>query len=385
MSMKRGDEDIIDEHLPFSDRLKANLIDALHESLDAEQENIGTQHLFLGMLRGEEGLPVKALQSLRFEIESARLALLNPGDTLTIEDVQQGSSASYFLWTSKARRRTSAPPSSDGTDASAVGSSPESDATFRLKSPIALADEISQMWRRLAAKDPCEHLPQLADSLEILTLRYVEMDDYEHAAEIAQDALTQYRELCRTDFAAHAPTAADLLHRLGSYYERQERDSDAIAAVQEAVDLRRQIYQSDAANGSRNLAHSLEFLSALLYWNNQPDESLEAASQAVEIRRSNPPADPEIRTAELNRSIAYLMQRLAALQRNLDAAIAYGDEVRNNIRAFVERGADTAPWCLRNLSATLELVSDIFSDLVRIEESLEAGQEARELRLRISP
>ena len=70
-------------NLPYTRRVKKALAYARDEAKALQHTYIGTEHLFLGLLRETDGLAVKALKNLNVDLEKTRaeiLKLVSPGD-----------------------------------------------------------------------------------------------------------------------------------------------------------------------------------------------------------------------------------------------------------------------------------------------------------------
>ena len=92
------------------------------------------------------------------------------------------------------------------------------------------------MYRRLAAANPAAYEPDLATSLNNLSIRLAEAGRRDEALTAIQDAVEIYRRLAAANPAAYEPDLAMSLNNLSIRLADAGRRDEALTAIQDAVD-----------------------------------------------------------------------------------------------------------------------------------------------------
>ena len=126
---------------------------------------------------------------------------------------------------------------------------------------INLTAQRVEHLRRLAATNPAAYEPDLAGSLNNLSLRLPEAGRREEGLTAAEESVEVYRRLAATNPPAHEPNLATSLNNLSLHLHEAGRREGGLTAIEEAVEIRRRLAATNPAAYEPDLAGSLNNLS----------------------------------------------------------------------------------------------------------------------------
>lgn len=154
----------------------------------------------------------------------------------------------------------------------------------RLEEALAVTEEALEIRRRLAAVNPAAFDPDLAQSLNSLSIRLSKSGHFREALPPAEEAVQVIRRIAeanhafKTDLAAALTTVSLTLYQL-------ERLPEALDAAEEAVKMFRPIALQNPAL-TPHLARLLDHLSDVCAALGRSGQAQAAAAEALEVRRS---------------------------------------------------------------------------------------------------
>ncbi|WP_240810346.1 tetratricopeptide repeat protein [Actinomadura sp. WMMA1423] len=243
-----------------------------------------------------------------------------------------------------------------------------------------LSQRITEHYREQADTDPDAFLPDLAGSLNDLSVRLGELGRREEGLEAITEAVEVYRRLADARPDAFLPDLAGSLNNLSVDLGALGRREEGLEASTEAVEIRRRLADARPDAFLPALATSLNNLSIRLGELGRREEGLEAITEAVEIRRRLADARPDAFLPALATSLNNLSNRLGDLGRREEGleAITEAVEIRRRL-------ADARPDAfLPDLATSLNNLSVDLGALGRREEGLEASTEAVEVYRRLA-
>ncbi|MFB7675809.1 tetratricopeptide repeat protein [Kitasatospora purpeofusca] len=167
-----------------------------------------------------------------------------------------------------------------------------------------LTHTITDRYRTLAATDPDTYLPDLATSLNNLSVRLGEVGRRAEGLAAVEEAVAIRRTLAEANPDAYLPDLAGTLNNLSIDLGGAGRRAEGLAAGQEAVGHYRTLAQANPDAHLPDLAMSLNNLSNRLGEVGRRAEALAAVEEAVAIRRTLAQANPDLFGPDLQRSLA---------------------------------------------------------------------------------
>ena len=161
---------------------------------------------------------------------------------------------------------------------------------------LASITEVVAHYRQLAATNPAAYLPNLATSLNNLSLWQSETGNRAEALASITEAVAIRRELAATNPAAYLPNLATSLNNLSLWQSETGNRAEALASITEAVKHHRQLAATNPAAYLPNLATSLNNLSNRLADTNQAS-AIPATRHAAIDAMAHPAARAELRAA----------------------------------------------------------------------------------------
>ncbi|MGW1966187.1 tetratricopeptide repeat-containing S1 family peptidase [Streptomyces sp. NPDC001935] len=171
---------------------------------------------------------------------------------------------------------------------------------------LAAIEEAVTVRRELAAARPDVFLPDLATSLNNLSVDLGELERREDALAAIEEAVTVYRKLAAARPDVFLPDLAMSLNNLSADLGGLGWREDALAAIEEAVTLYRKLAAARPDVFLPNLAGSLNNLSVRLGELGRREDALAAIEEAVTVRRELAAARPDIHQAALEQSLHVL-------------------------------------------------------------------------------
>ncbi|MGH8907964.1 MAG: hypothetical protein ACRD0K_15970 [Egibacteraceae bacterium] len=242
-----------------------------------------------------------------------------------------------------------------------------------LAGALASVIEAVDIRRELVRDNPDAFLPALADSLKVLSLYQAEAGDRDGAMDTITEAVGYYRELAQADFNAFLPALADSLKVL-SLYQAEAGDRDgAMDTITEAVGYYRELAQADPDTFRPELAMLLNNLSNARVEAGDGAGALDTITEAVGYYRELAQADfnaflPALATALniLSLCQAGVRNRIGALGTIIEAVGYYQELAQADPKTFLP---DLA-LSLHNLSNRLGQVWDWDGALINITEAV---------------
>ena len=236
---------------------------------------------------------------------------------------------------------------------------------------LTLTAQVVEVFRQLAAGDPAAYAPDLAKSLNNLSIRLAEAGRRDEGLTAIQDAVDISRQLVVDDPAAYGPYLAGSLNNLSLRLAEAGRRDEGLTAVQDAVDIYRQLAVDDPVAYEPDLAGSLNNLSSRLAETGRRDEGLTAVQDAVDIYRQLAAVNPAPYESALAMSLNNLSNRLAEAGRAEEALIAIQDAVDIRRSQAAANPAAYGPY----LAGSLNNLSIRLAEAGRWEEALTAIQD----------
>ncbi|MEE1821571.1 tetratricopeptide repeat protein [Streptomyces sp. BE20] len=246
-------------------------------------------------------------------------------------------------------------------------------ASQRLASTAArLCHQLVEHHRTLAATDPGVHLPDLAMTLNNLSVRLAEVGRRDEGLTAIEEATDHYRTLATADPGAHLTNLAMALNNLSVELGGAGRLDAGLAAIEEATDHYRTLVAADPGAHLPDLAMALTNLSVRLADVGRLDEGLAAAAEATAHYRTLEAADPGAHLPDLAKALNNLSARLGAVGRRNEglAAAAEATAIR---RTLVATNPDAH---LPDLAKSLTNLSVGLGDVGRGSEGLTVAAEA---------
>ena len=241
----------------------------------------------------------------------------------------------------------------------------------RRQDALAPAEEAVQLNRELAETNPA-FLPGLAGALNNLGNRYSEVGRRQDALAPAEEAVRLRRELAETN-PAFLPNLAGALTNLGNRYSEVGRRQDALAPAEEAVELNRELAETNPAF-LPNLAMALNNLGASYSEVGRRQDALAPAEEAVRLRRELAEANPAF-LPSLAAALNNLGVRYSEVGRRQDALAPAEEAVQLNREL-----AEANPAFLSDLASALNNLGNCYSEVGRRQDALAPAEEAVRLR-----
>ncbi|WP_406368172.1 tetratricopeptide repeat protein [Streptomyces sp. NBC_01546] len=228
--------------------------------------------------------------------------------------------------------------------------------------------EAVRIRRALAEADSDAFLPYLAGSVNDLSIALHEAGRGEEALAAIEEAVSQFRVLAEANSDAYLPDLAASLINLSTVLGEAGRGEEALAAIEEAVSQFRVLAEANSDAYLPDLATSLNNLSRWL----RPEEGLTAIEEAVRIRRALAEANSDAYLLDLAQSLDNLATRLGDVGRR-EEALTVREETLGHYRVLAEANPDAyrrgLAGFLYNLSIDLGAVGRREEGLAAIEES----------------
>ncbi|MFF3002242.1 tetratricopeptide repeat protein [Kitasatospora sp. NPDC057940] len=231
---------------------------------------------------------------------------------------------------------------------------------------------ITGRYRALAEANPDGYLPDLAMSLNNLSIRLGDMGRREEGLTVIQEATDHYHALAEANPDAHLPDLARALNNLSNRLGDMGRRAEALAAIQEATDHYRTLAEANPNAHLPDLARALNNLSNRLGEVGQWEEGLTAIQEATGHYHALAEANPNAHLPDLATALNNLSNRLGEVGRQAEA-LAASQEAVTIRRALAEANPDAY---VPDLATALNNLSMRLGDMGRRAEALAAIQEA---------
>ncbi|MFZ3568774.1 tetratricopeptide repeat protein [Streptomyces sp. BH097] len=243
----------------------------------------------------------------------------------------------------------------------------------RHEDALTAIEEAVTARRGLAKARPDAYLPDLASSLNNLAVQLARVGRQEQALTAAEEAVTVYRKLAETRPGAHLPDLASTLNNLAIQLGGFGRHEDALTAAEEAVTVRRGLAEARPDAYLPGLASSLNTLAVQLGGLGRHEDALTASEAAVTARRGLAKARPDAYLPDLAGSLNTLSNRLGRLGRHEDALTAIEESVtvyRKLAKTRPDAYLPDLASSLNNLAVQLGRLGQHEDALVPIEEAV---------------
>ncbi|MFJ9967672.1 tetratricopeptide repeat protein, partial [Streptomyces avermitilis] len=235
-----------------------------------------------------------------------------------------------------------------------------------------LAQRLADHYRALTATDSDAFLPDLAMSLNNLSIRLGGLGRREDALTAIEEAVTVRRELAAARPDAFLPDLAMSLNNLSGHLWGLGQREDALTAIEEAVTAYRQLAAARPDAFLPDLATSLNNLSVQLGGLGRHEDALTAIEEAVTVRRELAAARPDAFLPGLATSLNNLSIQLGELGRHEDALTA----IEEAVTAYRQLAAARPDAFLPGLATSLNNLSIRLGELGQREDALTAIEEA---------
>ncbi|MFF2751343.1 tetratricopeptide repeat protein, partial [Kitasatospora sp. NPDC058048] len=237
---------------------------------------------------------------------------------------------------------------------------------------LTASQEAVGHYRTLADAHPDAYLPDLANSLNNLSVRLGGVGRREEGLTASQEAVGHYRTLAQTNPDAYLSDLANSLNNLSIDLGGVGRREEALTVVREAVAIHRTLAQANPDAYLSDLAISLNSLSLRLGGVGRREEGLTAIQEAVGHYRTLAQANPDAYLSELANSLNNLSIGLGGVGRREEGLTAIQESVAIH-RTLAQTNPDAY---LPDLANSLNNLSVRLREVGRREEGLTASQEA---------
>jgi hypothetical protein len=238
---------------------------------------------------------------------------------------------------------------------------------------LAASEEAVASYRELAAADPAAFSPDLAMSLNNLSVQRSAAGDQAGGVSAIEEAVAAYRELAAADPAAYSPDLAMSLNNLSVQRSATGDQAGGVSAIEEAVASYRELAAADPAAFTHHLAMSLNNLSVQRSAARDQAGALSAIEEALASYRELAAADPAAFTADLAMSLNNVSVR-RAMAGDQAGGVSAGEEAVASYRELA--AADPSAFtpdlasALNNLSVRLGQAFDPAGALSALEEAV---------------
>jgi tetratricopeptide (TPR) repeat protein len=259
--------------------------------------------------------------------------------------------------------------------AAVVGKLPDRSTSLAALTAV-LQEQTTSHYRALAEANPDAFMPDLASSLNNLSIRLAQLGRHQDALQPIEEAVGHYRALAEANPDAFMPDLASSLTTLSNRLVELGRRQDALGPIEEAVGIRRMLAEANADAFMPDLARSLNNLSNCLVELGRRQDALQAIEEAVGHYRALAEANPDAFMPDLASSLTTLSNCLSELGRRQDALQPIEDAV-GHYRALAEANPDAF---MPNLAASLNNLLICLGELGRREDALGPIEEAVGIR-----
>ncbi|MBK3735146.1 tetratricopeptide repeat protein [Azospirillum brasilense] len=209
-----------------------------------------------------------------------------------------------------------------------------------------------EYYRKLAEATPSRFLPDLASSLSNLSIYFSEAGEGSGALKAIQEAVSIWRKLAEATPSRFLPDFAMSLNNLSVHLSAAGDRSGALMAIQESVEHYRRLTEAVPARFLSDLAGSLNNLSNRLSDAGDGPGALRAIQEAVSIRRKLAQSVPRRYEHDLAGSLA-IMARLIAASGTPKDAIPIIEEAIKLIEPVAKANTNALParWHRQMLAA----------------------------------
>ncbi len=250
----------------------------------------------------------------------------------------------------------------------------------RWEEGLAAIEEAVTVYRRLARDRPDVFLPGLALSLNNLSVHLGELGGREEGLAAIEEAVAIRRRLAKDRPDAFLPNLAMSLNNLSLRLGGLGRWEEGLAAIEEAVTVYRRLAKDRPDAFLPDLALSLNNLSLRLGELGRQEEGLAAIEEAVTVYRRLAKDRPDAFLPDLATSLNNLSLRLGELGRQ-EEGLAAIEEAVTVYRRLAKARPDAL---LPDLAMSLNNLSLRLGELGRREEGLAAIEEAVAIRRRLA-
>ncbi|WP_432187698.1 tetratricopeptide repeat protein [Streptomyces sp. Tue6028] len=235
-----------------------------------------------------------------------------------------------------------------------------------------LTQRLADRYRVLAGADPDAFLPDLAASLNNLSIRLGKLGRREDALTTCEEAVTIRRRLAAARPDTVLPDLAGSLNNLSVRLGEVGRREDALTAIEEAVTIRRRLAAARPDAFLPGLAMSLNNLSNQLGEVGRHEDGLTTCEEATSSYRKLAAAQPDAFLPHLAASLNNLSIRLGKLGRREDG-LTTCEEATSSYRKLAAAQPDAF---LPDLAMSLNNLSNRLGKLGRHEDALTTCEEA---------
>ena len=233
---------------------------------------------------------------------------------------------------------------------------------------------------RQAQANPDAHLPDLAMSLNNLSVRLGEAGRRAEGLAASERAVQVYERLAEANPDAYLPDLAASLNNLSIRLGEAGRRAEGLAVIERAVQIRERLAQANPDAYLPALALSLNNLSLRLGEAGRRAEGLAAIERAVEIRERLAEANPDAYLPDLAMSLGNLSVRLGEAGRRAEGLAA----IERAVEVYERLAEENPDAYLPALALSLNNLSLRLGEAGRRAEGLAAIERAVEIRERLA-
>ncbi|KAJ2933857.1 hypothetical protein H1R20_g3231, partial [Candolleomyces eurysporus] len=197
-----------------------------------------------------------------------------------------------------------------------------------VESIVPLLDAVGT-YLRLVKANPELFEPNLAACLGTLSIRFIQLENWQEAFEATEKAVPIYRRLALREPELYEGKLSDALDGLCTCLVGLGRDDDALVAIDESIDLTRKLLEHKSMlTLESHLAYSLHERHLVLKNLNRYGESLRCLEESVDVHRRIFEANPtQMHASNLGKALDNLCALYHSLGRDEDASLIRGEAV----------------------------------------------------------
>ena len=245
---------------------------------------------------------------------------------------------------------------------------------------VIIEDNLTAARSRLAEDDPKAYLPDLAKSLNNLSVRLGEAERWTEGLDAIERAVTIREKLAEDDPDAYLPDLARSLNNLSVDLAAAGRRAEGLAAIERAVAIREKLAEDDPDAYLPDLARSLNNLSVDLAAAGRRAEGLAAAERAATMYEQLAEDDPDAYLPDLARSLNNLSNRLGEAGQRAEGL----DAIERAVTIREKLAEDDPDAYLPDLARSLNNLSVDLAAAGRRAEGLDAIERAVAIRERLA-
>ena len=222
---------------------------------------------------------------------------------------------------------------------------------------ITLYTEALELYRELAASNRAAYIPNVAMTLNNLSILHSDINEYGQAEAGYREALELYRELAASNRVAYIPDVAMTLNNLANLHSIINDHGQAKARYREALELYRELAASNRAAYIPDVAMTLNNLASLHNTINKYGQAEAEYREALELYRELAASHRVVYIGDVARTL----NNLANLHRTIDENEQAEAEYREALELHRELAASNHSAYIPNVAGTLNNLASLHS------------------------